>query len=75
MSYNVTIMATRIGIAQHDVQSQMEADTISHCTAIGACKHGREWQLALGLRSAVVPARMELDWTRVATRTGLAQRG
>ena len=75
MSYNATIKATRIGIAQHDAQRQMGADTISHCTAIGACKHGRECQLALGLLSTVVPARMELDWTRVATRTGLDQRG
>ena len=62
-------MATRIGLAQQNGESEVNADTICDSAAISACKKSHGWQLALGLLSRMAKAKWkasEKDVVQVA---------
>ena len=50
-------MATRIGLAQQNGRSEVDADTICDCAAFSACEKSHGWQLALGLLSRMAEAK------------------
>ena len=50
-------MATRIGLAQQNGVSGVDADTICDSAAISACEKSQEWQLALGLLNRMAEAK------------------
>ena len=54
-------MATRIGLAQQDGGSEVDAETICYSAAISAREKRHEWQLTLGLLRRMAEANVEAN--------------
>ena len=54
-------MATRIGLAQQDGGSKVDAKTICYSAAISACEMRHAWQPTLGLLRRMAEANVEAN--------------